>query len=103
MHAVPTALRNSYGFATLCIPQKLLHSAGTMIEMLNEGSMKFRTIGHFSNETDKKITIFLEFTCEEIALSPGHEMEFLAKNKEEHFLVHILYHSNAIKILKWYN
>lgn len=60
--------------------------------------MKFQTVGYFSNETDKEITVFLELLCEEIVLSPGHEMELLAENKEEHFPVHILYHSTGIQI-----
>lgn len=60
--------------------------------------MKFRTIGNFSNETDKEITIFLEPACEEVVLSPGHTIELLAEEKEEHFPIDISYHTDGMQI-----
>lgn len=48
--------------------------------------MKYRSIGVFSNETDKDMTLFPEVHCEEVVLSPGHEVELLAEDKDEHFI-----------------
>ena len=60
--------------------------------------MKYRTLGIFSNETEKDMTIFLEMLCEEIILSPGHEIELLAEDIEEAFPVSILYHNDGLQI-----
>ena len=60
--------------------------------------MGFRTVGIFSNETDKLMTIYLELTCEEIHMSPGHEIELLAEDNDDHFPMNILYHEDALQI-----
>jgi len=60
--------------------------------------MEFRTVGIFSNETDKEITIFLEMTCEEIHMLPGHEIELLAEDNDDHFPMNILYHHDGLQI-----
>lgn len=60
--------------------------------------MKYRTIGIFSNETDKDMSLFLEMTCEEVILSPGHQVELLAEDMEECFPMDILYHSDSLQI-----
>lgn len=37
----------------------------------------------FSNDTPAEMRIFLEMTCEEIFLSPGHQIELLARPSED--------------------
>jgi len=60
--------------------------------------MKFRTVGIFSNETDEDMTVCLEVTCEEIHMSPGHEIELLAEDNDEYFPMNILYHKGSLQI-----
>lgn len=60
--------------------------------------MKYRTIGIFSNETDKNMSLFLEMTCEEVILSPDHQVELLAEDMDEYFPMNILYHSDSLQI-----
>ena len=60
--------------------------------------MKYRSVGVFSNETDEEMTIFLEVLCEEIHMSPGHEIELLAEDNDDHFPVTILYHKEGLQV-----
>jgi len=60
--------------------------------------MKYKTVGIFSNETDEEMIIYLEITCEEIHMSPGHEIELLAEDNDDHFPVSILYHKDSLHI-----
>ena len=60
--------------------------------------MKFRTVGIFSNETEEDMIICLELTCEEIHMSPGHEIELLAEDNDDHFPMNILYHKSSLQI-----
>ncbi len=36
-------------------------------------------VAHFRNDTSKDLLLFLELTCEEVILSPGHEIDLLAR------------------------
>jgi hypothetical protein len=60
--------------------------------------MKYKTVGIFSNETESDMTLCLEMACEEVILSPGHEVELLAEDIEECFPLNILYHSDSLQI-----
>ena len=40
---------------------------------------KYLTVASFGNDTDKDITLYLEMMCEEVVLSPGHQIDLLAK------------------------
>lgn len=60
--------------------------------------MKYRSVGKFSNDSDKKMTLFLEMMCEEVILEPGQEVELLAEDREEFFPVTIVYHNDALQI-----
>ena len=40
---------------------------------------QYPVVGHFRNDTLQDIRLFLEMTCEEVILSPGHAVELLAR------------------------
>jgi len=60
--------------------------------------MKYISLGFFSNETDKEITIFLELACEEIKMAPGHEIELLMEELDGVTPVSILYNLKGLQI-----
>lgn len=41
------------------------------------------SIGRFKNETDAPLVLYLEMLCAEVHLSPGHEVELLARQMPE--------------------
>ncbi len=40
---------------------------------------QYLTVASFGNDTDKDITLYLEMMCEEVVLSPGHQIDLLAR------------------------
>lgn len=60
--------------------------------------MKFKTIGIFSNNTKKPMSIFLEPTCEEIILEPSHSIELLAEDNDMYFPMDIAFQENSLQI-----
>jgi hypothetical protein len=36
-------------------------------------------VGCFANDTKQDLTLYLEMTCEEVILSPGHQIDLLAR------------------------
>jgi hypothetical protein len=40
---------------------------------------EYLVVGVFRNDTNDEMRLFLEMTCEEVILSPGHSVEVLAK------------------------
>ncbi len=40
---------------------------------------EYPTVGKFRNDTVSELRLFLEMTCEEVVLSPGHSVELLAR------------------------
>jgi len=44
------------------------------------------------------MTICLEMSCEQVILSPGHEIELLAEDIDECFPMNILYHADGLQI-----
>lgn len=55
-------------------------------------------VGHFSNDTDQEMRIFLEMTCEEIFLLPGHKIELFAKRCDGLFPITVNYLSDGLQI-----
>ncbi|MDH0864569.1 hypothetical protein [Mitsuaria sp. GD03876] len=56
------------------------------------------SIGHFKNETDKPMLIFLEMLCQEIWMSPGHEIELLVEAEPDLLPVQISVVENGLVI-----
>jgi hypothetical protein len=44
---------------------------------------EFVIVGEFTNDTGAEVRLFLEMTCEEVILSPGHAVELLARPRPD--------------------
>lgn len=55
-------------------------------------------VGNFSNDTAATMRIFLEMTCEEIFLLPGHSIELLAKRSDGLLPITVAYISDGLQI-----
>ena len=55
-------------------------------------------VGKFSNDTAAEMRIFLEMTCEEIFLLPGHTVELLAKSSDYLLPITVAYISDGLQI-----
>lgn len=67
----------------------------------------YRSVGIFANKTEQNLVLFLEVLCEEIHLSPNHEIELFVENDASLFPMTFIYHSDCIQIYsnginKWY-
>lgn len=40
------------------------------------------TVGHFRNQTDADMTLYLEMIAAEVVMSPGHEVELLGAGED---------------------
>jgi len=60
--------------------------------------LKYTSVGNFSNNTDENLSINLELLCEEIVLSPGHQVELLIEDVEGALPVSIVYDKNSLQI-----
>ena len=40
---------------------------------------EYPVVGEFLNDTQREMTLYLEMTCEEVVLEPGHGVELLAR------------------------
>ena len=55
-------------------------------------------VGEFSNDGTSEMCIFLELTCEEVYLSPGHKIQLLAKPSEGLLPISIGYSEKGLQI-----
>lgn len=55
-------------------------------------------VGNFSNDTTTDMRIYLEMTCEEIFLSPGHAIELLAKKSDGLLPITVAYVDDGLQI-----
>lgn len=62
----------------------------------------YRSVGFFQNKTKQNLVIFLEIDCEEIHLSPEHEIELFIENDDDYFPMSFLYHPHTIQIYPKY-
>ncbi len=60
--------------------------------------MNFTSVGFFSNDTDKDITIYLEMLCEEIHVSPNQSFELLIEDIQDALPVTINYVKSGLQI-----
>jgi hypothetical protein len=60
--------------------------------------MNFTSVGFFSNNTDKEITIYLEMHCEEIRVSPDQSFELLIEDIHDALPVTINYVESGLQI-----
>jgi hypothetical protein len=55
-------------------------------------------VAEITNDSDKDMRIFLEMTCEEIFLSPGHHIELMARPSDELLPITISYINDGLQI-----
>lgn len=55
-------------------------------------------VAEFANDTTSEMRIFLEMSCEEIFLSPGHRIELLAKSSDNLLPITIEYISGGLQV-----
>ena len=56
------------------------------------------TVATFSNGTAGEMRIYLEMVGDEVVLSPGHEIDLLAKHSEALLPVTVVYHSDGVQV-----
>lgn len=60
--------------------------------------VEYVVVGNFSNDTAAEMRVFLEMTCEEIFLLPGHSIELLAKSSDGLLPITVAYISDGLQI-----
>lgn len=55
-------------------------------------------VAEFKNDSPSEMFIFLEMTCEEIYLAPGHHIELLAKNTETLLPISVFYVVGGLQV-----
>lgn len=58
----------------------------------------YLVVGEFRNDTTQDLTIYLEMTCEEVVLAPGHAIELLARPSPDLLPLTIDYVAGGIQI-----
>lgn len=59
---------------------------------------EYWVVGQFINDTREEMRIFLEMTCEEVLLSPGHAVELLARPDADLLPLSINYVEGGLQI-----
>ena len=59
---------------------------------------EYLVVTELTNDTDREMRIFLEMTCEEIFLAPGHHIQLLAKHTDELLPITIQYIDDGLQI-----
>jgi hypothetical protein len=55
-------------------------------------------VGEFENDGTQEMCIYLELTCEEVYLSPGHKIQLLAKPSEGLLPISVGYSEKGLQI-----
>jgi hypothetical protein len=55
-------------------------------------------VAAFTNDTSHEMRIFLEMTCEEVLLAPGHHIELLASASPDLLPITIAYLSDGLQV-----
>jgi hypothetical protein len=61
-------------------------------------SDEYVIVAEFTNETSNEMRIFLEMSCEEVFLSPGHHVELLAKPMAGLLPITISYNVDGLQV-----